>query len=250
MSAAMNLGMNLAPQGADFDPTWYAEQNPDVKAAGIDPATHYQLYGKSEGRAGTASQLANGMWSMLQRTQAEAASSADPSKLSAKDQKSVDAYASNPYGFDPNYYLSARPDVAKAKMDPLQHYLQYGMAEGTPRNAYVATNGLPGASAGGVAPPPATAPTLNPNDPSSWAAWSAKAAAQTQGLNRMPNVAPTTDTLSADPLAVKAQFYPKGNNAGYVYPGQAGANGAATAIGPLQITPEMQQQLINLGMKL
>lgn len=247
MSAGMNLGMNLAPQGADFDPMWYAEQNPDVKSAGIDPATHYQLYGKAEGRAGTASQLANGMWSMLQRSQAEAASSAEPGKLSAKDQKSVDAYASNPYGFDPNYYLSARPDVAKAKMDPLQHYLQYGMNEGTPRNAYAATHGLPSGGSGGAAPPPATAPTLDPNNASSWDAWKQQAAAQTQGLNRLPNVAPTTDTLSADPLAVRAQFYPKGNNAGFQY---SGMGTAPAATDPAQMTPEMLAMVKNLGMRL
>jgi hypothetical protein len=251
MSGAQNLGMGmpdaiLKPGGADFDPAWYAEQNPDVKAAGIDPATHFQLYGKQEGRAGTPAELANGMWSMLQRSQAEAA----PGGISAKDRKSIDAFAKDPYGFDPNFYLAQRPDVAKAKMDPLQHYLQYGKAEGTARNAYEKTYGVPSGGSDGAAPPPPTAPALNPNDPSSWAAWSQKAAAQTQGLNRMPNVAPSTDTLSADPLAVRQQFYPRGNNAGYVFPGAAGAMAQAAPADPFQMTPEQRQQMINLGMRL
>lgn len=33
-----------------FDARWYLEQHPDVAAAGWDPATHYFLYGPSEGR--------------------------------------------------------------------------------------------------------------------------------------------------------------------------------------------------------
>jgi hypothetical protein len=238
MSAGTNLGMNLATTktaSADgFDPAFYLAQRPDVAQAGVDPLQHYLQYGINEGAFPNAEAMA-------------VAKGGTAGGLSAKDQKSVDAYASNPYGFDPNFYLAERPDVAKAKQDPLQHYLQYGMAEGTPRNAYVKTYGMPGASDGGVAPPPATAPTLNPNDPSSWAAWSAKAAAQTQGLNRMPNVAPTTDTLSADPLAVKAQFYPKGNNAGFQYPGMGMAPAATD---PMQMTPEMLAMVKNLGMKL
>ncbi|MEH3116209.1 MAG: glycosyltransferase [Methylorubrum populi] len=32
--------------------------------------------------------------------------------------------------FDPDFYLSVNADVAQAKVDPLEHYLQYGAAEG------------------------------------------------------------------------------------------------------------------------
>jgi hypothetical protein len=34
-----------------------------------------------------------------------------------------------PFGFDPVLYLAANPDVAAAKMDPLEHYLQFGIHE-------------------------------------------------------------------------------------------------------------------------
>jgi hypothetical protein len=34
-----------------------------------------------------------------------------------------------PFGFDPVLYLAANPDVAAAKMDPLEHYLQFGIRE-------------------------------------------------------------------------------------------------------------------------
>ena len=33
-----------------FDPAWYLEANPDVRAAGIDPLQHYISFGKKEGR--------------------------------------------------------------------------------------------------------------------------------------------------------------------------------------------------------
>jgi hypothetical protein len=34
-----------------FDADWYAKQNPDVIAAGMDPLTHWKMYGQQEGRA-------------------------------------------------------------------------------------------------------------------------------------------------------------------------------------------------------
>ena len=33
-----------------FDEEYYLSQNADVKASGIDPATHFHLYGWKEGR--------------------------------------------------------------------------------------------------------------------------------------------------------------------------------------------------------
>ncbi len=72
---------------AVFDTGYYLAQNPDVKAAGIDPLLHFTQFGWTEGRL--------------------------PSLL-----------------FDPARYLVANPDVAAARLDPLLHYLTYGQAEG------------------------------------------------------------------------------------------------------------------------
>lgn len=221
MSAGMNLGMNLGMSGAGsadgFDPAFYVQQNPGVVEAGFDPLQHYLQYGAAEGRAANASDLANGKWSLISRGDVlTPAGQATVDAGKAKAEKSYAKGAKDPFAFDPDYYLSTRPDVKAADVDPLQHYLQFGIKEGSPRNAYAAANGLPGAdpATGMVGPPPTQAP-LDPNDPASWAAWKQMAAAQTQGLNRMPGVAPDPATLSADPLAVRAQFYPKGNNAGF-----------------------------------
>lgn len=37
-----------------FDPTYYLAQNPDIQAAGVDPAAHYLQYGAAEGREPSA----------------------------------------------------------------------------------------------------------------------------------------------------------------------------------------------------
>lgn len=37
-----------------------------------------------------------------------------------------------PPGFDPAAYLKANPDVARAKVDPAQHWIEYGSREGRP----------------------------------------------------------------------------------------------------------------------
>ena len=38
-------------KGDEFDASWYLAQNPDVEAAGMDPARHFVLHGRREGRA-------------------------------------------------------------------------------------------------------------------------------------------------------------------------------------------------------
>lgn len=39
-----------ADPSPNFDPNYYLEQNPDVLAAGIDPLTHFLVFGRDEGR--------------------------------------------------------------------------------------------------------------------------------------------------------------------------------------------------------
>lgn len=244
MSAGPNLGMNLG----GFDAAFYAANNPDVVQNNIDPATHYQLFGSKEGRAANAAEAANGAWTYAGR-QAQSTPGPDgstpKSPAEVKNDKRVSDFSNNPYGFDAAYYLEKNPSVAAAGVDPLQNFLQYGINNGANRNAYMAANGGENSNiaAGVMAPPPAPAPALDPNDPASWAAFKSAASAATQGINRLPGMAPGTETLSRDPLAVRAQFYPKGNNADYKTLGYGNAGA-----GQSQIDPQMQQVLRNLGM--
>jgi len=83
------------PEG--FDREAYLQANPDVAAAGVDPARHYLEYGRNEGR------------------------SLAPAPAPAP---------APPAGFDGAAYLRANPDVAAAGLDPLYHYETYGRAEG------------------------------------------------------------------------------------------------------------------------
>ncbi len=59
-------------------------------------------------------------------------------------------------GFDPNYYLLTYPDIARAGVDPYQHYLTFGWKEGRNPDAYFSTTGYlnanPDVKAAGVNP--------------------------------------------------------------------------------------------------
>ncbi len=143
--------------------------------------------------------------------------------------------AADPYAFDPAWYAQAYPDVLRAdpNTDLLGHFLRHGQAEGRARNALEAAGMLQG-GATGPAQPTERNPRLDPSDPASWAAYRDRAHASTEGLNRMPRVAPDTATLSADPLAVQRQFYPNGatNTArASAMAGNAGSADPAAALG-------------------
>lgn len=105
-ATGVDLGVDYATQGwkiganpnALFDDQYYLTHNPDVAAAGIDPLWHYENWGWHEGR--------------------------DPSLL-----------------FSTSQYLAHNPDVAAAGLDPLQHYLQWGVHEG--RQIYLGGDAAP-----------------------------------------------------------------------------------------------------------
>jgi beta-glucanase (GH16 family) len=97
---------------ADFDTHLYLVHNPDVQAAGLDPLMHFLQYGQFEGRQSYAA---------------------------------IGAASSITHGsFDPEYYLLANPDVAKAATaaggDPFafayQHYTTSGWQEHRNGDAY------------------------------------------------------------------------------------------------------------------
>ena len=87
--------------GPRFSSAWYLKTNPDVKKSAINPLMHYLRSGKAEGRA---------------------AQPVHSPKLTAVDH-SLDA-------FDRDWYLKNNPDVVEAGIDPYQHYIQSGKAEG------------------------------------------------------------------------------------------------------------------------
>lgn len=47
----LDAQLRLIRDSGYFDPFWYAQNNPDVAARGVDPLRHYLLYGGWEGRS-------------------------------------------------------------------------------------------------------------------------------------------------------------------------------------------------------
>jgi hypothetical protein len=121
--------------GPRFSTSGYLMCNPDVAADGAHPLLHYLRYGMREGRD--------------PRPAGEAKPSPDPEPLPAKvaGPPRPDSRSGNPEGQDPQpsgdaarlnaseyfdraWYLATYPDVAAAGVDPVQHYLESGAAEG------------------------------------------------------------------------------------------------------------------------
>ena len=111
--------------GADFDPTWYLAQHPDVAASGMDPLTHYLTTGWKLGYD------PNPWFSTtyyLNQNPDVAAAGVNP--LIHYEQFGWKEGHDPSASFSTNGYLAANQDVAAAGMDPLQHFLDYGQYEG------------------------------------------------------------------------------------------------------------------------
>ena len=142
------------PDGGKFDPQFYAESNPDVKAAfGTDEALlygHYQMFGVNEGRSPYAGAQAQGA----------AAPVVQPAPAAPAQTPVTNAAGAAADGFDAAYYAAAYPDVRAALGNDATmlylHYVNFGKAEGRKPNA---------AAAGTPAPAVVTAPPVTPGAP-------------------------------------------------------------------------------------
>lgn len=103
-------------------------------------------------------------------------------------------------GFDPAFYLSQYTDVAKAGVDPLMHYLQYGQLEGRRKNAEDVPQSFDRST-----------PTLDPNDPASWAAFQQRAHKATDGINALTGMLSDTGSLvDKNPELIRRMMYKQG----------------------------------------
>lgn len=106
---------------ADFDREYYLEANPDVKAAGVDPAQHYITHGYKEGRQYVRP---------------------DPYKAYRNTKNPTDG------SFDEAYYLAQHPelrnDIATGKIpSAYAHYLMQGQSLGyAPKAPFTAQDNL------------------------------------------------------------------------------------------------------------
>lgn len=107
-----------------FDSAWYNQVYSDVSEIGIDPVSHYVLYGFGEGRwpnslfdtryylKNNRDVLESGQNPLVHYIQCGWRELRNP----------------NPF-FDIKYYISANADVAEAGVEPLSHYLTFGFRE-------------------------------------------------------------------------------------------------------------------------
>lgn len=108
-----------------FDSGWYLDQNPDVRASGMDPFVHYLQRGAQQGRSPHPLFDPKFYWKTYPDS---ARSGLGPLEhyLAFGWRK---GYRPNP-NFDPAFYLCSYPDVAAAGIEPLTHFACTGMREG------------------------------------------------------------------------------------------------------------------------
>lgn len=133
-----------------FDAKWYLEQNPDVKAKKIGAARHYVKWGWKEGRNPSKEfdteayleqypELLEKKWCplfhyMLAHKELMQKANTKIKEKKTKTKKTTEStdyklIAKSKY-FDKRWYLKMYPDVKKAGVDPVKHYLQFGWKEG------------------------------------------------------------------------------------------------------------------------
>ncbi len=127
-----------------FDKSWYLKQNPDVAEARVDPVMHYVLRGAAEGR--DPNPLFDTEYYLHQHPEA-ATAGVTPlthylqtrSVQSRSEQEEWEPFANEiiPFKrlvqssglFDALWYQKQYPDVAAARMNPLEHFVEYGSRE-------------------------------------------------------------------------------------------------------------------------
>ncbi len=105
-----------------FDPAFYLGENPDVRAAGIDPLLHYVWSGEREGRRPVL--YFDPVWYRARYGVPEGEMC-----LAHFLARRVSGETSPLVEFDSAWYLKTYPDVAAAGMDPLEHFIVQGHRE-------------------------------------------------------------------------------------------------------------------------
>ncbi len=126
---------------AFFDTSAYLALNRDVAAAGVNPLEHYRQFGATENR--DASILFDTEQYRARNPDIPAGMTALEHYLTIGRQEGRQAHAAVGStlvnGFDRDYYLLANEDVARAGVDPLRHYQDFGIREGRNPSAYFNT---------------------------------------------------------------------------------------------------------------
>ena len=117
------MGLDPSPE---FSTSHYVSAHEDVVAAGINPFAHYLEEGRKEGRS-TKSVAVRKEAPKAEETPAQPVAPAPRAERKPAKNDHRDLLAT---GFDADYYLAANPDVADARIDPLDHFMNNGWREG------------------------------------------------------------------------------------------------------------------------
>jgi len=112
-------GLERRNPGPEFDAVWYTEQYPDVAAAGINPLVHYLQSGRAAGRQARP----------VQPRQDDGGPKEQQDPIEKEYLREVELLANSPL-FDRKWYYARYPDIGAANIDPIEHYLRSGAAEG------------------------------------------------------------------------------------------------------------------------
>lgn len=208
------------PALAAFDANYYAKQNPDVVAAvGTTPKAlenHYNTFGKKEGRAASAEDLANSPLRQIFDAKLYAQLYPDVVAVFGTDANALfqhfmtfginEGRKINQY-FDVNAYKAAYPDLAKAFGDNTamyyHHFVTFGIKEHRTLGGFPAENILPG----GVKKATASASSGGSSGGSgggSASSGGSSSGAVTPGAGLPTNVAATPAAVASANAAVKS----------------------------------------------
>jgi len=117
------IGRSISARG--FDANYYRMLYPDVAAAGVDPASHYDTNGWHEGRNPSALFSTSGYLNAYGDVRAANINPLDHYHQSGWHERRDPSGA-----FDTKTYLDNYADIAAANINPMSHYLQAGFWEG------------------------------------------------------------------------------------------------------------------------
>lgn len=125
-------GRVKVPKG--FDTTWYLKEYPDVAASGMDPYEHYVLAGNEEGRRPSPAPLPRSRLKKLRVLRSGLLAAVRQAGGVRKAVEKVATVAKRDGWFVPDFdeafYLEMYPDIREAGVDPYEHFVQHGRAEG------------------------------------------------------------------------------------------------------------------------
>ena len=105
-----------------FDPLWYLDMNTDVRDSDVQPLLHYVLYGDREGRRPSLKFDTAWYRSTYHISQNDGA------LTHYLKNRCLGQFSPVP-DFDVHFYLKANPDIARAGIDPFEHFVSYGYRE-------------------------------------------------------------------------------------------------------------------------